>query len=140
MEGQIFYLFGLLVIDFLVLKYVVIDMVLQCRKLLRFRRSSLKANGTIVGFHTKEDLNGHTQYASIVKFLTTDGHTHTIRSDEFRMTKPNEGKQVVVNYNPNYAENAIEELSSKINFRIFLILFMSVILAGINYTTIASFF
>jgi|GEM_PF-3304200 len=131
MSTVINYLFSILIgllIVVVIFKAVLMPLYKDLMILIKLKRNGEFSIGHIVGFEEKEDPDGKTQYAKVIRFETDSRVLVVFKSKELFYVKPSVGKTIKVLYDPNNPENAIENFSKTLLFKGFLIFLISSLL------------
>ena len=131
-----FYIGILALIDYLIIRYIIMRGFRECLALIRFRMNSHSVNGKVIDHYTMEDGKAHTQYAAIVEFVAADRHTYTIRSRDFRAEKPVKGTLVRVYYPKNEPGSGEMNINSMIALRVVVVIFFTAVMVLFNVSFI----
>ena len=94
-------------------------------------KNRVETSGEIIDFRTEKDLDNYATYRPLIKFMTDTEKEYTIETEDFLYTKPVLGRKVKVSYDRAHPENAIVNIRAFVAFRIFLLIFLLVVLSFI---------
>jgi hypothetical protein len=126
-----FSLSGMLIIDFIVVRTVLLPLYFDFRKIRSQIRNGRFATGTIIGFESKLDLDQRDQFAPVVSFIV-NGVEYIVKSDDYKFIKAPLNSIVVVCYDIKTPSNALVNPKSLLWFKAFLMLVVLLVMASIS--------
>lgn len=102
-----------------------------------FRLNKLVVNGQkdygeIIGVTEKDDSDGHTQYAPLIRYFVNNTK-YEYQSDHFSFKKPVVGSSIVICYNGNNPEEVIEDQNSVLLSKAMAIILVVLVLVSLNF-------
>lgn len=131
---------GLLVIDWLVFKYLFMPVYRQFKRIMYLARHGEHTTGSVVDHIVWKDADGKDQYAPVVQFKANDGKEYITESDDYRFSKSETGTQIKLCYEPANPSNAITSPGSQSTFKAFLMVVIVVVLLILNAGAIYKIF
>ncbi|TWI83459.1 hypothetical protein IQ13_1571 [Lacibacter cauensis] len=97
------------------------------------------ATGEVIDIIEQPDLDDRTQYAPLIRYVI-NGIEYKYLSDNFSFNKPILGSAVSICYNNNNPYEVIDSPKTTLLFKAFIIIFILVVMAGINFGVLYNVF
>jgi hypothetical protein len=122
---------GILIFDILSYRVFLKKAIPEFFRLNKLVVNGQKDLGEIIAVSEREDSDGHTQYAPLIRYFVNNTK-YEYQSDNFSFKKPVAGSSIVICYNGDNPEEVIEDQNSVLLSKAMAIILVVLVLVSLN--------
>lgn len=122
---------GILIFDIISYRVFLKNAIPEFFRLNKLVVNGRKDQGEIIGVTEKDDSDGHTQYAPLIRYFVNN-NKYEYQSDDFSFKKPVVGSSIGICYDSNNPKEVIEDHNTVLLSKAMAIILVVLVLVSVN--------